>query len=103
MALRLRFIAGFCLERSPAGYNGATVNFRALILGCALLTMATCAMADEPGPPKIPGLVEGPITVSPWFVASQPKPSAARDHYMFSVPPLLYCGFGGWPAYGYTF
>ena len=76
---------------------------RVLILVCILICCATSALAEEAGPPKIPGLVEGPIKVSPWFVASQPKPSATRDHYMFSVPPLLYYGFYGWPAYGYSF
>jgi hypothetical protein len=72
-----------------------------LILVCALLGGAARALADEPGPPKIPGLVEGPIKISPWFAASQPKPSAAQNHYAFSVPPLLYYGYFGSGVYGY--
>jgi len=67
---------------------------------CALLCCICSALADEPGPPKIPGLIEGPIKVSPWFVAAQPKPSATHEHYMFSVAPQLYYGYFGWPAYG---
>jgi hypothetical protein len=75
-----------------------------LVAMVGMLTTAPSTRAEDPAPPRLPMAVDGPVKISPWRVAAEPKNNPAKNHYIYNPPLEFYFYNSGYtfsPWYGY--
>jgi hypothetical protein len=68
-----------------------------------ILAIVPSARADDPAPPRLPLAVEGPVKISPWRAAAEPKNNPAKNHYIYNPPLEFYYSNYGYAGGGHPF
>jgi hypothetical protein len=68
-----------------------------------MLVAGTNTRAEDPAPPRLPLAVEGPVKISPWRAAAEPKHNPDKNHFFYNPPLEFYYYNSGYAGRGYSF